>query len=290
MTTEAVQFGLRTVDGESLVAAGVPVPAPAIIPRPFNLVRSSRIPSDNTNRWQEGFSYLPEGIGSAGISDAGCAGDYEEMVNTDPAVADWTPYALTAEFKCSTFGAADYEDRVKNLLDSMTPKLLEWEFWGGPLTTAAGLDNEFLMQIDPAIATVDVSTDKFAIATAVGALENYLANCGVGGRGMIHVPPFLIPVMHLVGLHKDGNLLLTDQDTIVVPGAGYAQYAVDSAGVQKPTLDIYATGITDARIGDIMVEDTDTFDRATNTVIRRAQRIACVSWDKLCGAKVTIKP
>jgi hypothetical protein len=84
-------------------------------------------------------------------------------------------------------------------------------------------------------------------------------------------------------VRREGNLLLTDRDTIVVPGTGYARYS--GGATPNATMDIYGTGITDVRLGDIIVDDVGSIDRATNTVVIKARRYACVSWDELCQVK-----
>ena len=272
----SVQFGIATADG--LVAAAMPVEAPPLVANPINLVRSSRIPADSTSgRWVNGFAYTPEGVGLLGVGDA-CGDDFEEMNHSDPFTSDWFPYVLTAEYRCSTFGHADndYKGRVTRLLDAATPKLLEWEFWGGELSQAASLDNSFLMEFSGVAYNAD------SIEKAIGAVESGLADCAVGGRGMIHLSPFVVPFLRSI-VRREGNLLLTDRDTIVVPGSGYARYG--GGANPNPTMDIYGTGLTDVRLGDIIVEDDVAIDRKTNTVVIKAQRYACVSWDELCEVK-----
>ncbi len=272
----SVQFGIATADG--LVAAAMPVEAPPLVANPVNLVRSSRIPADSTSgRWVNGFAYSPEGIGVLGVGDA-CSDNFEEMNHTDPFTSDWFPYVLTAEYRCSTFGhdSVDYKGRVTRLLDAATPRLLEWEFWGGELSQAASLDNSFLMEF------AGVAYNADSIEKAIGAVENGLADCVVGGRGMIHLPPFVVPFLRSI-VRREGNLLLTDRDTIVVPGSGYARYA--GGANPNATMDIYGTGLTDVRLGEIVVEDDIAMDRKTNTVVIKAQRYACVSWDELCEVK-----
>jgi hypothetical protein len=282
----SVQYGLATIDRDALTAAAMPVEAPALVANPINLVRSSRIPADTTGgRWVNGFAYTPEGIGLLGVADA-CSPEFQEMLHADPFTSDWFPYVLTAEVRCSTFGYSqnDYKGRATRLLEAATPKLLEWEFWGGPLSQAAGLENSFLTEV----ATSHAST---AIPEAFGWLENLLGDCGYGGRGMIHCPPAVVPYIGQF-VRREGNLLLTLRDTIVVPGSGYARYAAQPGvgAPVKPSFDIIATGVTDVRLGDITVEDDVAIDRATNTVVIKAQRYACVSWDELCEFKVTVTP
>jgi hypothetical protein len=288
--TPTVQFGTEDING--LTAATLPIVAPAMIQNPVNLLRASRTPADSTNgRWVNGFAYTPEGIGEIAVDD-NCAGEHESLPAVASFVSDWTPYFLTAKYECSTFGynENDYVDRAKRLLEAATPKLLEWEFWDGKLSAAANLNNTWLASLaDPALKTIDISTNQHAVLSAMGVLENYLGACAYGGRGMIHIPPYLAPFMGIAGCRREGNLLLTNRDTIVVPGSGYAEPAGGlGAPPIHPTVDIYATGITDVRIGDIFVDDTVSFDRATNSVTIRAYRPACVSWDELCFAKVTI--
>jgi hypothetical protein len=275
----SVQFGLATVDRDALTAAAMPVDAPALVANPINLVRSSRIPADTTSgRWVNGFAYVPEGVGLLGVGDA-CSGEFEEMNHQDGFNSDWEPYVLTVEYRCSTFGytVGDYKARASRLLDAATPKLLEWEFWGGPLAQAAGLNNRYLAMFGGQPIAADT------IEEAIGSVENALADCGYGGRGMIHLAPYVVPFLKSI-VRREGNLLLTDRDTIVVPGSGYARYGGGST--PNATMDIYGTGITDVRLGDIVVEDDVAIDRATNTVVIKAQRYACVSWDELCQFKV----
>jgi hypothetical protein len=53
---------------------------------------------------------------------------------------------------------------------------------------------------------------------------------------------------------------------------------------------MYATGITDARLGDIVPwpegDMYQAIDRQTNTVVTRAQRMGCASWDGVAFARV----
>jgi hypothetical protein len=276
----SVQFGLATIDESALVSDGMPVDSPAMAPNPINLVRSSRIPADSTNgRWVNGFAYVPEGVGDLGVGDA-CSAEYVEMLSSNSFVSDWQPYLLTAEYRCSTFGYSEgaVAGRAKRLLEAATPKLLEWEFWGGELAQAAGLNNSYLKEFSGTAYAAD------SIQKALGAIENALGDCTYGGRGMIHMPPFLVPF--LSNTRREGNLLLTARDTIIVPGSGYARYGGGST--PNATMEIYGTGITDVRLGEIIVEDEVGIDRASNTVVIKAQRYACVSWDEMCESKAVL--
>jgi hypothetical protein len=166
--------------------------------------------------------------------------------------------------------------------------MVEYEFWSGALTVAAGWPNLFL--------SAPSGADTYAATTiqgAIGICEEYLGHMGYGGRGMIHIPPVLAPYLGLVTARREGNLLLTNRDTIVVPGSGYGKFGTGVGKPPQPAGPFYviATGICDVRLTDIaMVPDdaNQAIDRATNTVDVRAERYACASWDGLAFCHVDL--
>jgi hypothetical protein len=184
-------------------------------------------------------------------------------------------------FKCSAFGWSenDYSDRAKALLDAATPKLLEYEFWNGALSIAAGYGNLYL-------TTAAAIADKYAatsIQEAIGICEQYISQMNYGGRGMIHLPPVLSPYLQLVA-RREGNLLLTNRDTIVVPGAGYGKYPAVGSPPPLPAgpFVVVGTSLCDVRLTDIVTWPEDpnqALDKKTNTVEVKAERYACASWD-----------
>lgn len=201
---------------------GVGVEPPALVPTPVNLVRSSRNPTDSADtRWTNGFRYLPLSNGELAIyDDCGIHPGVKVPINKDTAALAWQPYVLSAKFTCSAMGSDlnEYAARAKGLLDAATPKLLEYELWHGSLAQTAGWTNLYFEQP----SGVDVYTAA-SINDAIGTLEQYLAEIAYGGRGMIHCAPYLSPYLQFA-TRREGNLLLTNRDTIVVPGSGYGQY------------------------------------------------------------------
>lgn len=286
--------------GPSGGGLGVPVVPPPLVPQPVNLVRSSRNPTDPADaRWQWGFSYLPMSNGELDLfQDCGPAGE-QVPVSKSVAAPMWQPYILSARFRCSLMGydQADYQARAKGLLDAASAKMVEYEFWHGTLAQAAGWNNLYLDsgQGDKYTAT--------SVNDALGTLEWYLGVMGYGGRGIIHTSAYLAPYFQLF-TRRDGNLLLTNRDTIVVPGSGYGPYPAatppsdapaQEAAPTKPSspFKLFATGITDVRLGEIIpVPDEDMFyqsiDRSTNSVMVGAQRYACASWDGVAFAEVDL--
>jgi hypothetical protein len=274
------------VNGASVVAP------PPLVSSPVNLVRSSRNPSDGNNNWTRGITYLPAANGVLDlISD--CSTDSVNVpVTLDTPQVFWQPYVLSAEFVCSAIGfdSSSFDSKATGLLDAATPKMIEYELWHGLLAQAAGWDNLYFTGASHGPANYDATS----IQQAVGICEQYLASMGYGGRGMIHIPPFLAPYLGLF-CRREGNLLLTNMDTIVVPGNGYGDVGSDTPPALPPTapIEIYASGITDVRIGEIVSipdEFYQAIDRRTNTVTIRAERYALASWDgaALCRVDLTL--
>jgi hypothetical protein len=271
---------------------GVPVPAPPLVPQPLNLVRSSRNPNDGNTLWTQGFTYLPNAIGDLTLVDDCSPAHADVPAYTGSTKAQWKPYILQASFTCSAFGWSEnnYADRARELLDAATAKMVEFEFWHGALAKAAGYGNLFLTQTTGADVYAATSVQE-----AVGICEQYISQKHYGGRGMIHMPPVLSPYLQLV-TRREGNLLLTNRDTIVVPGTGYGVYA--QAATNPPPMPagpfvVVGTGIVDVRLTDISVFPDDpaqTLDRSTNTVEVRAERYACASWDGItfCHVNTTV--
>lgn len=267
-----------------------PVVPPPLVQQPINLVRSSRNPSGEGDGWTNGFSYLPLGRGAIKLH-SDCSPDTIDVpVAPGTAVTDWQPYVLSAEFECSMMGfdEQDYTARAKGLLDVATPKMIEYEFWNGSLAQAAGWSNLYLKQAG--VQTYAATTMMQAIAIC----EQFISAIGAGGRGMIHTPAYLTPYLQLI-CRREGNLLLTYRDTIVVPGGGYANGGGAGPPVLPPAgaIPMFATGITDCRVGDIIpVPESGSFyqaiDRKTNSVLVKAERMACASWDGVVFCRVDL--
>jgi hypothetical protein len=279
----------------SITAAGVNnasiVAPPPLVPSPVNLVRSSRNPSDPSNsRWTSGITYRPLAAGNLTL-ESDCAPVSVGMpVEFGAEIIYWQPYVLQAEIACSLMGfdSADATQRVSNLLDAATPKMVEFEFWHGELAAAAAWDNLAL----ETSSSVQTSYDATSTAQAIGICEQYLASMGYGGRGMIHIPPYLSAFLPAT-VRREGNLLLTNMDTIIVPGNGYGDIGTINQEPTLPptTLSVFATGITDVRLGEIVAVPSDfnqSIDRSTNSVSLRAERYALASWDGFANCRVDI--
>jgi hypothetical protein len=231
------------------------------------------------------------------------------------------PFLIQVEDECSTFGwqERDFTGRALRLLDNATPNAIEREFWTGafaqntltgPMYQSDGPGlNGFLQQ---SATMADGGTGILAqdltpgagppsITRGVQILEDYLANSGFGGQGMIHVAPETSP--NLLGARRVGSLLLSIMDNIIVPGSGYpTSGATGPAGNADITPGagyqwIFASDLVSIRLDEPMVWPTtmaEATDRGTfgspNTTRIRAQRYAAVTtdWARLAAVRVAL--
>lgn len=233
--------------------------SPPLSPPVINLVTSSRNPAPvdpdgKPLRWELGFGYQPiPNVPAAGYdwrADAAIdANDPQERINVAPWLAEVSD-------KCSAIGFSEHAfvDRALAGLRAATPKQVETEFWTGAIAQASGCPNLYLAAdvadiLNPTLGTAVSQAEAFEL------LEQAIADAGCGGRGMIHVPAELTPI--LTGVRREGNLLLTARDTIVVSGSGYDGSGPPSATGHAPTATTawaYATGIVSTFIGDPYLE------------------------------------
>lgn len=273
---------------------GAPVPSPPLVPTPVNIVRSSRRPRDDGDvRWQSGITYRPAlNYEAYGYSQCGTASSMPTGTHRPDGRVSWFPIVQVQDMVCSSFGweTTDWRGDLRKLLDDSLPKFLETELWTGAIAQIEGLDNLWLASTH----SVDI-TGGTAVSVKRGyeLLEAGLGDVRTGAQGMIHARRSEIP--NFTGIRREGNLLLTPLDTIVVPGVGYKGTDRSGAAASAGTSWMYATGITDVRIDDnitwIPGYDGDApfeVDRTNNTVTLRAEREVMVSWDGIVHLAVHV--
>lgn len=265
-----------------------PIAAPPAAPPRVGLIKSANVPQ---GKWDErGIEYGSEGCQMIEtLADRACEPSEDKAPGTSGNAVEWDPYILVAADSCSAlgFGARDWQGRARRLLLACESAQIEAELWNGTIADDEDLPNRAL-----ASEASDVLTSgPTGFTDALACLEQGLAECNCGQRGMIHAPRQL--VTHWVALNlirREGNFLLTALDTIVVPGAGYdgsGPYAAASEG----SIWAYGTGIVDVRLGEIQIyggPNREGLDRTTNDIEIRAERKALASWDGCCHVAVEI--
>lgn len=251
------------------------------------------------------------GAAPPSVDTTGGPGNYLNL----PMVA-YIPFLIQVEDSCSTWGweARDFTGRALRLLDNATPNAIEREFWSGAfaqqtLTGPLAGSNGFLIQSGTSsnggtgLAAQDLTPggSPCSITRGIQILEDYLANTGLGGQGMLHTAPETSP--NLLGARRVGSLLLTVQDNIVVPGSGYPTTgntgpignanANPGAGNQW----IFCSDLVSIRLGDpsfwptTMAEATDRGNFGSPNLTRiRAQRFAAATFDmaRLAACRVVL--
>jgi hypothetical protein len=236
----------------------------------------------------------------------------------------FVPFLIQVADQASAIGwkARDYVGRALRLLDFTTPNAIERELWMGAFAQAAGVSpatpvyqsdfpagmNAFFTQSGTpsnggsSLVPLDLTpASPPSVTRGIQILEDYLANSGGGGQGMLHVAPECSP--NLLGARRIGSLLLSVMDNIIVPGSGYPTTgATGPAGATKQTPDagtqwMFATDLISVRLDAPWVTPStlvEALDRASggepNLIKFRAQRYAAATWDgaRLAGCRVTL--
>ena len=288
----------------------------------WDTLPASVFPASKSTRWTGGFEYAPENQAPGVISDP-CGTQVEDLPGTGSGtytnlpLVGYVPFLIQVEDSCSTWGWSerDFTGRALRLLDNATPNAVEREFWTGAFARNTNTGpivgtNAFLQQSNnPAnggtgLAAVDLTPGTVpSVTRGIQILEDYLANTGFGGQGMLHVAPETSP--NLLGARRVGSLLLSVMDNIIVPGSGYpTSGATGPAGASNATPPsgqqwIFATDLVSVRL-DLpnvfpsvfaeAVERGNLIATTPNLVRIRAQRFAAVSFDlnRLAACRVTL--
>lgn len=258
-------------------------PRPASPPRVGLLLSAHKPPDESDERWIGGLKFAPEGCNSAGVEDP-CEVE-ERDISDSPANVEFEPFLVWAGDKCSTFGfqSRDYRGRAERMLAACEGAQVESEFWKGTQAQESDWPNAYLTSEASDVITTGSTNEMDVLALH----EQALAECNCGQQGMIHAPRSVVSKWAERGvLRREGNRILTINDTIVVPGAGY-----DGSGPYGDAADgsvwTFSTGMVEVRLSAVKVVP-DTFEQAaaagrgTNIIEIYAQREAAATWDGCC--------
>lgn len=243
--------------------------------------------------WIRGFAFRPQICNGGGrINPDGT------VVTTATGPVDAVtvrPYLVEGFDKRSTFGAPNDNERAEarywahQQLLACEGKQIEAELWTGLLTDGSASTNRHLTSSDVSLIEGDRLVGH---VSALAALEREIRVQTCGGPAMIHCRADTASYWvaeHLV--RRVGNLLLTEQGTIVVVGAGYTGSAPDTGTLTLdpnhagavPSTDsawAYATSIVDVRRGDFITSQPirERVDTSTNLITTYERRPAASAW------------
>lgn len=258
------------------------------------------------DRWEGGFTWQPRQCGTiSGRNDCNPSAEADYRTGSNDR-RNHQPVILSSKFECSTMGG-DWDFYRQSALDQLIagePAAAEQELWEGTLAAAAidaGDDayDDNLWLTKHGIAVDLTGGDGVTPARAVGLLEQFLADTGFGGAGMIHLQPQLLAHLY-ADVHVVGRRIYTARNTLIVAGSGYTgtgPAASDGGAPSAPpdgTVWAYATGLVTYRNGPIQVipdDESEAVMRAANDVTVYAQRSTAGTWDSCAvGAALVTLP
>lgn len=263
-----------------------PILAPAAEPPRIGLLRTFT-PTQVEDR-EVGFTFNPESCGESGVGDPDpCNTEHSKDIPDNPDTVEGGPFYIWAGDKCSPWELErrDWQSRARRQLAATRSYQIAHELWTGDQADSQGsTTNKRLASEASDVLTAGATSPTDAIAR----LEQGLADCLKGGRGVIHVTLHALTYLAALQLvRREGNLLLTVADTIVVADAGYTGSG-PASDVADDSVWAYATGGIIVRVGpEHMVPggnlgSGEAVDRATNTVEYRVEQKAAVGWDGCC--------
>lgn len=258
---------------------------------------SAKAPTDPEVRWELGMAWRPE------ICPQAQGFDYCEDVADFPTVDSedlvyYRPVGLRVVHMCPTRQVRDIDmDRARRQLEAATSSLLAAELWAGAITlanqysTPTGSQTENYSFAYGGATVVTAPAGGFTSpALALGALDSAVRE-GMHGaaQAYLHMPSELAQ-LDPYNFRREGNLLLTEQDSIVVVDSGYPITGPNGASTAG-TAWMFATGPVTVRLGDIQVIDNlgQTLDRNQNIREIWAQRLAAATFDPCTLYAVEVK-
>lgn len=274
-------------------------PVAAVDPSPrqppdYSLLGSARLPVEGDERWANGFEWRPEACRTGGVVDP-CNHDSGQKAfgpSDNPDLRTYEPFGVWSGAACTTRSG----QRVRQLQQEARRGLLGCEsfhigreFWNGTQAQASSWNNPFLRNV----AASGILTPAAGVNPIPGlaCLEQGLAECACGERGMIHATRQVVTLWRAENLIwpdtlADGRpVLRTALWTIVVPDAGYTGDAPILVTDLPVVSWAYATSMVDVRLSGIqMIPETipEATDKEKNTVVFRPERVASATWDECC--------
>jgi len=239
-------------------------------------------------RWQAGFSFLPESCGD-GIIWVPCGASNTSAVTDIEAIQSYVPTAIQVDVKRSAVNrdVINFLLRVERMLDLVQHRVAGHEFWFGTKAQAEGLPNNYLTQAGfTDLGTAANSTQALTLA------QTYLDGIGAGGWGFIHTSKRVVNEWETGWLVEDDH---TDPENVQIFDS-YGNEIIASPGYPSvvngsSNWEIYVTGPVYGKLGGIEIipeKIAAALNRGTNTIEYRAQRNHALVYDGCAHAKIQV--
>lgn len=295
-------------------------------------IRTDGLPTigapDSPERWQADWQYRAPACVPLVSGAYGCPiPDAESLKGWDPGtplIWEGKPYGIEAQLECSLplgigGGSSEAEqaafvEEARLALERGLVPMIANELYNGTIARnevdnghTAYDQNRWITRLDDPVDPVNLlggfsatATEGAPLSGAIGYLEQYLATCSFVGRGVIHVPPFLLTPLAAEGQTLSptttGGARFSASGHTVVADFGYngngpadADEAVNTraAGVMW----IYATGPITVRysLGAPLgtVDEVAAFFLPNNNTTAQAPALAMATWG-CCHAAVPV--
>jgi hypothetical protein len=257
---------------------------PLAAPPPHSLLRAAITNRDADADWQKGMVYAPEAVGGYRAL-AGCSAESVDY-GTDagpPAAVEYQPWELEVQDPCSTtfgYSVTATTDRLRRAFDATESYAIAHELWTGELTAADAAAGGPVTNPSLTDAPTVLGAGPMSARRALGELEQAVGDALHGQQAYLHISRLARPFF--VELIREGNLLFTNINNLIVADAGYPGTPPDGTAAAPDVAWAYATGPVVVRRTELFLgpdAPAQTIDTATNTVRRTASKVVAATFD-----------
>lgn len=274
---------------------GEPIDGPRPVAGRRGLLAAASTPADPPARWEAGVAFQASACGVlAPLPWLYCRDTPDDLATTERGPgSSWSPIALQGFDRCSALDGdnPDRRQRAEDNLAATASHQAEQEFFDG-VATAALADppgpNPYLTDG----TAVEVAGGPHSHVVALARLEQALAECLHGQRGMIHATPEIVTFWASENaVRVEGGLLVTAMDSIVVAGSGYSGNDPDGNPPAATSSWAYGTSLAYALRGpvvDLTADLVSRIDTGDDTITYRVMQPSLVYRSTCCTVAVEV--
>jgi hypothetical protein len=235
--------------------------------------------------WELGFAWRPELCPTTQVFD------YCEDITDWPAdeaedLVYYRPFGMRVPYVCPLLQVRPIDtDRARRQLDAATDFLAAHELWTGEVTAVNPYETPTGSQTVNASfvhggATIVSGSPFSSPAEALGSLDQAARAAAKGQQVFLHMSS-RVAQLDPYNFRRVGDLLLTEQDSVIVQDAGYDDTQGPSGSSDTGVSWMFATGPVTARMTpiDVITDPVQTTNRADNRREIWATRFAAVTFD-----------